>query len=170
MKGNQLWRVIWRQKINTHISLTSMSKHGQLNCIHRVFSKGLLWMVNTRGYKNAPPQQIFRAVAVATNLLINSRCLLPASWMGTCNRNNMEMAGWVGCCLVDFLLSIVGIQMLEISWTEAYRAGWLPGSSAHLRPTTTNAFGVSSNSLRENRGSPWQGHCPHLHIWGQGGD
>lgn len=127
-------------------------------------------MVNTRGYKNAPPQQIFKAVAEATNLLRNSRCILCAFWMGAWDRNNMEMAKGVGHCLSGFLLYTVGIQTLESPWAEAYKAEWLPGFSARLRPTTTNAVRVSSYSLKgANRGSAWQGHCSHPCIWREAG-
>lgn len=164
MRGNQLWSISWGQKINTYFSVMSVSKHGQLNWIHKVFSKGLLWMVNTRGYKNATLQQIFKAVAEA---LKNSSCLLPASWVGAWERNNIEVPKCVGHCLVGFLLNTVSIRMLEIPWTEAYTAEWLPGSSACLRLTTRTVVGVSSYSLKGANSSPWQGHCPHLCIWGE---
>lgn len=40
---------------------------------------------------------------------------------------------------------------------------WLPGSSAHPRPSSTKASGVRSCSLKGSRGdSPWQSHCPPL--------
>lgn len=74
--------------------LSRVSKRGQLNWIHRIFSKDLFCRMNTRGYKNAPPQPIFIALAEATDLTNSAGALsLLAVWEhGTEEYGNGQMS------------------------------------------------------------------------------
>lgn len=64
-------------------------------------------------------------------------CSAKVDWL----EKKKERDRWVGHSLVGCRLKTVGIQILEILWTEGYKIWWLPRASANLRSTTTNAAG-----------------------------